>query len=68
MYKFPEKGKTENHFSHFYGSEEGVTRCLSCGVAGWNGWKEICPQKEERDIDLAKYDAYKVELEGMGGR
>ena len=60
MYKFPEKGKTENHFSHFYGSEEGVTRCLSCGVAGWNGLKEICPQKEQRDIDFAKYDKLKL--------
>ena len=54
MYKFPEKGKTDNHFSHFYGSVEGVTRCLSCDVAGWNGWKEMCPQKEERDIRLRK--------------
>ena len=68
MNKFPEKGKTENHFSHFYGSVEGVTRCLSCDVAGWNGWKEQCPMKEQRDLDMIAYRAYKVELEGMGGR
>ena len=43
MNEFPKKGKTDNHLSHFYGSVEGVTRCLSCDVAGWNGWKEKCP-------------------------
>ena len=51
-YKFPEKGKTDNHMSHFYGDDEGVIRCLSCGVAGYNGWKEFCPNKEERDRDF----------------
>ena len=66
VYKFPEKGKNENHFSHFYGSVEGVTRCLSCDVAGWNGWKEMCPQKEQRDLDFAKLATYN--LDGMGGR
>jgi len=51
-YKSPETGKTDNHMSHFYGDDEGVIRCLSCGVAGYNGWKEYCPNKEDRDRDL----------------
>ena len=66
--QYPFIGKVNNHMSHFFGIVDEVTRCLSCDVAGWNGWKEQCPQKEQRDIDFAKYEAYKVELEGMGGR
>jgi|TARA_R110002110_G_C12894038_1_gene664171 hypothetical protein len=66
--QYPFIGKVNNHMSHFFGIVDEVTRCLSCDVAGWNGWKEQCPMKEQRDLDLLAYDAYKVELEGMGGR
>ena len=69
--QYPFIGKVNNHMSHFFGIVDEVTRCLSCDVAGWNGWKEQCPMKEQRDLDFLAYDAYKAELaelEGMGGR
>lgn len=57
--------RVNNIRSHFFGSINGRTRCLSCDIGGYEADKERCPKKEQRDIDFAKVDAIKAEKESV---